>query len=342
MGHQDPPGRRDEAAATPTVNRPADDALPEAMAVGLDGFLEHLAHERRASAHTRDAYARDLGVAARRFADTGVPDWTRVTDADVRDLLAHRHRQGIQPASLARLLSALRSFYVWQMREGRAAANPAVDVRAPKRPARLPETADVDDLAALLDVTPETDIDIRDHALLELFYSAGIRLAEAVGLDAADVDLAGREARVLGKGARQRAVPVGRRAAAALARWLPVRERWAAADETALFVSVHGTRLSRSSVARRMDLWARRHGLPVHLHPHKLRHSFATHLLESSGDLRAVQELLGHAHISTTQVYTHLDFAHLARVYDAAHPRARHAADSAPEAAPGAGDPEAG
>lgn len=325
------------------MNRPAAaDALPEAMADGLDGFLAHLAHERRASAHTRDAYARDLGIAARRFAETGLTDWTRVTDADVRDLLAHRHRQGIQPASLARLLSALRSFYVWQMREGRAAANPAVDVRAPKRPARLPETADVDDLAALLDVTPEADIDVRDHALLELFYAAGIRLAEAVGLDVADVDLAGREARVLGKGARQRAVPVGRRAVTALARWLRIRGQWAAPGEPALFVSARGTRLSRSSVARRMDLWARRHGLPVHLHPHKLRHSFATHLLESSGDLRAVQELLGHAHISTTQVYTHLDFAHLAKVYDAAHPRARHGADSAPDAAADVGDADAG
>lgn len=302
--------------------------VPEALTARVARFLDHLAHERRASAHTRDGYARDLNAAAARFAETGLDDWSRVAEADVRDLLAARHRKGIAPASLARLVSALRSFYVWQMREGLARTNPAADVRAPKRPARLPETVDVDDLAALLDVTPEADIDIRDHALLELFYSAGIRLAEAVGLDVVDVDLAGGEARVLGKGSRQRAVPVGSRATAALRNWLRVRGRWAAPDEPALFVSARGTRLSRSSIAKRMDAWALRHGLPVHLHPHKLRHSFATHVLESSSDLRAVQELLGHANISTTQVYTHLDFAHLAKVYDAAHPRARHRADT--------------
>lgn len=293
----------------------------------VDVFLAHLTHERRVSTHTQAAYARDLGSAADWLEERGIPDWTRVTTADLREFIAARHRAGLKPASLARLVSALRSFYTWQMREGLAVRNPATDVRAPKRPARLPETVDVDDLAAMLDVAPSDDLDIRDHALLELFYSAGVRLAEAVGLDVRDIDLAGGEARVLGKGSRQRSVPIGSRAIAALRKWLQVRPQLAAADETALFVSQRGTRLSRSSVAARMQRWAQQHGLPVHLHPHKLRHSFATHLLESSADLRAVQELLGHANIGTTQIYTHLDFAHLAKVYDAAHPRAGQRAE---------------
>lgn len=293
----------------------------------IEAFVDHLAHERRASAHTRSGYARDLNTAAAWLHERGIHDWPSVLPAHVRELLAARHRSGSKPASLARLVSSLRSFYVWQMREGMAQRNPAVDVRAPRRAAKLPETVDVDDLAAMLDVTPESDIEIRDHALLELFYTAGLRLAEVVGLDVRDLDLPGRQARVLGKGSRQRTVPVGSRAAAALERWLRARPGWALADEQALFVSQRGTRLSRSSVAARMQRWAQSHDLPVHLHPHKLRHSFATHVLESSSDLRAVQELLGHAHISTTQIYTHLDFAHLARVYDAAHPRARTAGD---------------
>ncbi|HET7314934.1 tyrosine recombinase XerC, partial [Salinisphaera sp.] len=248
------------------------------------------------------------------------------TVADVRELLAARHRGGAQPASLARLASALRSFYVWRMRQGISTDNPAADARAPKKPARLPETIDVDDLAAMLDAAPVDTLEIRDHAMLEMFYTAGIRLAEAVGLDAIDLDLAAGEARVIGKGDRQRTVPVGSRAALALERWLTERPHLAAPTETALFVSRRGTRLSRSSVAARMTRWAVGHGLPVHLHPHKLRHSFATHMLESSADLRAVQELLGHANIATTQIYTHLDFSHLARVYDAAHPRAQRKA----------------
>ena len=301
----------------------------DALLVYRDEYLAYLDHERRASAHTLSAYGRDLTTAADYLAIQGMQTWREAGPAQMRELLAARHRAGMKPASLARLISTLRSFYTWQMREGRAEINPAVDVRPPKRPVRLPQTVGVDDLAAMLDGTPDSDIDCRDHALLELFYSSGLRLAEAVGLDLADLDLAHGQARVLGKGARERSVPVGARAVAALARWLLLRPGWAAAGETAVFVSRRGSRLSRASVADRMQRWAIAHGLPVHLHPHKLRHSFATHLLESSGDLRAVQELLGHAHISTTQIYTHLDFSHLARVYDAAHPRARRERDGA-------------
>ncbi len=293
------------------------------MRAPIDAFIAHIEHERRYSEHTRSAYARDLIASGNWLANDGRHRWPEVAMHDVRRLVAARHRGGASPASLARLLSTLRSFYTWQMREGLTDHNPAVDVRAPKRARSLPKTIDVDALAAMLDVVPERDIDKRDHALLELFYSAGLRLAEAIALDVGDVSGARDEARVLGKGNKQRTATIGSRAATALARWLPVRDVWAAPGERALFVSRRGTRLSRASVAGRMDVWARRRGLPVHLHPHKLRHSFASHLLESSGDLRAVQELLGHAHISTTQIYTHLDFQHLARVYDGAHPRAR-------------------
>ncbi len=293
------------------------------MQAHIDAFIAYIAHERRFSTHTRTAYTRDLTTSADWLAGSGRQHWPEVATHEVRGLVAALHRAGASPASLARLLSALRSFYTWQMREGLADHNPAVDVRAPKRARSLPKTIDVDALAAMLDVVPDRDIDKRDHALLELFYSAGLRLAEAIALDVDDVSGARDEARVLGKGNKQRTVTIGSRAATALARWLPVRDVWTAPGERALFVSRRGTRLSRASVAARMDDWARRRGLPVHLHPHKLRHSFASHLLESSGDLRAVQELLGHAHISTTQIYTHLDFQHLARVYDSAHPRAR-------------------
>ena len=290
----------------------------------IDAFVAYLAHERRFSPHTLAAYRRDLDALASGLTQSGTSHWSAVDNHDVRHLVAARHRQGAAPASIARQLSALRSLYAWLLREGRVQHNPAVDVRAPKQARRLPKTIDVDALAALLDVTPQAPIDIRDHALLELFYSAGLRLAEAVGLNVADLDLAAGRALVLGKGQRQRQVAIGSRAATALRRWLIIREDWARATEPALFVSRHGTRLSRSSVAARMQRWAVRHGLPVRLHPHKLRHSFASHLLESSGDLRAVQEMLGHAQISTTQIYTHLDFQHLAQVYDAAHPRAHH------------------
>ncbi|WP_109993327.1 tyrosine recombinase XerC [Salinisphaera sp. LB1] len=299
----------------------------EALERAIADYLDHLRHIRRASAHTVAGYARDLAAAGDFLSGRGIDDWRRVTPADMRDLLAARHRGGAKPTSLARLASAVRSFYVWRMRQGLSETNPAADVRAPKKPARLPETIDVDDLAAMLDATPGDTLEVRDHALLELFYTAGIRLAEAVGLDVTDLDLAAGEARVIGKGNRQRTVPVGSRAAAALKHWLSERANLAAPGETALFVSRRGSRLSRSSVAARMERWAISHGLPVHLHPHKLRHSFATHMLESSADLRAVQELLGHANISTTQIYTHLDFSHLARIYDAAHPRAHGEAE---------------
>lgn len=297
--------------------------MPPAEREAIDRFCGYLIHERRASTHTVSNYRRDLCAAADWCGDQGIEDWRGIDMHTVRALVAARHRAGASPASLARLLSTLRSFYHWLIREGDADHNPALDVRAPKRRRPLPKTLDVDQVAQLLAGDEETPLACRDRAIMELFYSSGLRLSELVGLDTHDLDLAGGEIQVLGKGRKQRRLPVGRYAKTALKRWLVLREDWAPAGENALFISRRGRRLAPNSVAQRLKHWARKRGLGANLHPHKLRHSFATHLLESSGDLRAVQELLGHADISTTQIYTHLDFQRLAEVYDAAHPRAR-------------------
>jgi integrase/recombinase XerC len=217
----------------------------------------------------------------------------------------------------------VRSFFGYLVREGIAASNPAVDIRAPKAAKRLPGTLDVDQITQLLQVPGDDALAVRDRAIMELFYSSGLRLAELVGLGLTDIDLADRTVRVLGKGAKTRIVPVGRKACEAIRAWLKERAALAGIDETALFVGRNGERLKPRAIQLRIAQWARRAGLPARVYPHLFRHSFATHLLESSKDLRGVQELLGHADISTTQVYTHLDFAHLARTYDASHPRAK-------------------
>jgi integrase/recombinase XerC len=222
-----------------------------------------------------------------------------------------------------RRLSAVRGYFNYLVREGVVASNPAVEIRAPKAARRLPGTLDVDQITQLLEAPAGDALAVRDRAIMELFYSSGLRLAELVGLGLTDVDLADRTARVLGKGAKTRIVPVGRKACEAIRAWLRERGALAGVDETALFVGRNGTRLKPRAVQLRIAHWARCAGLPSRVYPHLFRHSFATHLLESSKDLRGVQELLGHADISTTQVYTHLDFAHLARTYDASHPRAK-------------------
>jgi integrase/recombinase XerC len=222
-----------------------------------------------------------------------------------------------------RRLSAVRSFYAFLIREGIMRVNPATDIRAPKSARHLPQTLDADQMGRLLDVAVETPLDARDLALMELFYSSGLRLAELVALDLTSIDLADRTVRVVGKGNKTRIVPVGRKAVTALRAWLRERSGMAAPETPALFVGRNGGRLGARAIQLRVAAAARRQGLPMGVHPHLFRHSFATHLLESSQDLRGVQELLGHADISTTQVYTHLDFQHLARIYDEAHPRAR-------------------
>jgi integrase/recombinase XerC len=289
----------------------------------IDGYLAHLANERRLSPHTSSNYARDLRALADFLERAGVAEWKRVDSQHVRVFAARAHAGGLDPRSVQRRLCAVRSFCNYLVRERAIAANPAVEVRAPKAEKRLPGTLDVDQINHLLDIPAEDALAVRDRAVMELFYSSGLRLAELVGLDLTHVDLADRTVRVTGKGAKTRILPVGRKAIEAIRAWLRERAGLAAVEEQALFVGKNGGRVGPRAVQRRIAMWARRKGLPSHVHPHLFRHSFATHLLESSKDLRGVQELLGHADISTTQVYTHLDFAHLARTYDASHPRAK-------------------
>jgi integrase/recombinase XerC len=288
----------------------------------VNAFLDHLSQERRLSPRTRDAYARDLGDFCDWLGDAN-PDWSRISPQQVRSYAAARHRQGLSPKSLQRRLAALRGLFRYLLREQRVDNNPADGIRAPKVNRKLPATLDVDQLSRLLDIRDDDPLMLRDRAMLELLYSSGLRLSELVAVDLIDVDARDGLLEVVGKGRKTRRVPVGRMALAAIADWRKARVQLAHPEETALFVSRQGRRLSARAVQQRIGRLARQQGAPRHVHPHLLRHSFASHLLESSGDLRAVQELLGHADISTTQIYTHLDFQHLARVYDQAHPRAR-------------------
>ncbi|MEW6132634.1 MAG: tyrosine recombinase XerC [Pseudomonadota bacterium] len=290
------------------------------MNKSVERYLGHLAAERRLSPHTVENYRRDLEslVELAQGADLQVLDSNQI-----RHFIARLHGQGLAAKSLARRLSAWRGFYRFACKRLGYASNPCVDLRPPKARRALPEALSPDACAQLLDRAPEGALEIRDKAMFELFYSSGLRLAELPGLDLAALDLGAGEASVTGKGSKTRIVPVGSKAQQALAAWLGVRPGIARPEEKAVFVSRNGGRLTHRQVASRLDRWAKKAGLDVHVHPHMLRHSFATHVLQSSGDLRAVQELLGHANISTTQVYTHLDFQHLAKVYDTAHPRAK-------------------
>ena len=294
-----------------------------ALADGVTRFLHGLRNERQLSPHTASAYQRDLAALIEYCAAQGITAWSALDSQHVRSFAAQCHRRGLAPRSIQRRLSAVRSLCRFLIREGELAHEPAADVQAPKARKRLPTTLDADTMARLLEFRSDDRLGVRDKAIMELFYSSGLRLAELLGLDLTDLDLRDRTVRVMGKGRKARIVPVGRQAAAALTRWLQERAVLAAVDETAVFVGVNGRRLGPRIVQKRIASWARLQGLPEHVHPHMFRHSFASHLLESSGDLRAVQELLGHANISTTQVYTHLDFQHLARIYDASHPRAK-------------------
>lgn len=297
--------------------------MPSSIADWLARFRRHLATERRLSPHTDSNYARDLAALARYCETERIDDLTRLDGQHVRLFAARSHAAGLAPRSVQRRLSAVRSFCTFLVREGAITANPALDIRAPKAGKRLPGTLDVDQITQLLTIKAEGPLALRDRALMELAYSSGLRLAELVGLDVTDLDLGDRTVRVHGKGSKTRILPVGKPALAALRGWLHERASLADADEKAVFIGRGGRRIGARAVQLRVAFWARRQGLGVHVHPHLFRHSFATHLLESSRDLRGVQELLGHADISTTQVYTHLDFQHLARIYDAAHPRAR-------------------
>jgi len=309
-------------------------------------FRRYLSSERRLSTHTDKSYARDLATLVRFCDREGIADWSALDAQHVRRFAAHSHKGGLAPRSIQRRLAAVRSFYAFLLREAaaetarphksgataerrgrRIRVNPALEVRAPKAARRLPQTLDADQMARLLQMPDKGDqLTVRDCALMELLYSSGLRLAELIGLDVSNLDLKDGVVQVLGKGRKARIVPVGRVAARALRSWLQQRPALARSDESALFVGRNGRRLGPRAVQARVALWARRQGLGVHVYPHLFRHSFASHLLESGGELRGVQELLGHADISTTQIYTHLDFQHLARIYDATHPRARRTA----------------
>ena len=295
----------------------------------IDRFSSHLANERRMSGHTIAAYRHDLLALAEFAGRRKLNDWSALDNAQLRAFAAALHGGGLSPRSIQRHLSAARTFYEFLMREGHGARNPALDVRAPKTKKRLPGTLDADQMGRLLAFRVDDSLSARDKAIMELFYSSGLRLSELVNLSVTEIDLADRTVRVLGKGNKTRIVPVGRQAVDALKRWLKERSALAKTGVDSLFVGQGGRPLSVRAVQLRVGAWGRRQGIGVHIHPHMFRHSFATHLLESSGDLRGVQELLGHADIGTTQIYTHLDFQHLATVYEAAHPRARRRQRSA-------------
>ena len=296
----------------------------------VDAFLHHIRFERGLSQHTVSAYRRDLAALGEFCAERNLGDWAGLSISDLRRFAAGAHRRGLAPRTVQRRLAGARSFFDYLEREGQISHNPARGVKAPRPPRKLPQTLDLDQIARLLDIPARDPVCSRDRAMLELMYSSGLRLAELTGLDIGGIDMRDGLLRVTGKGRKTRILPVGRKAIDAVRAWMRRRGELAAPGENALFVGARGRRISASSVQSRLDYWARRAGLPGHVHPHMLRHSFATHMLESSGDLRAVQELLGHADISTTQVYTHLDFQHLARVYDRAHPRARRKASAKP------------
>ncbi len=289
----------------------------------VQSFLRHLISERRLSTHTASSYRIDLACLVVFCDKQAIDDWSQVDGQRVREFAAAEHRRGISPRSIQRRLSATRSFFNYLVREGTIKNNPGIDIQAPKGKKRLPATLDADQMAKLLEFRADATLDVRDKAIMELFYSSGLRLSELVNLDLPDVDLRDRTVRLLGKGNKTRIVPIGRYAIDALNAWLKERVFISTPEATAVFVARTGERIGPRIIQQRLAEWAKKQGLGVHIHPHMFRHSFATHLLESSQDLRGVQELLGHANIATTQVYTHLDFSHLAKIYDAAHPRAR-------------------
>ncbi len=304
-----------QSEAAGSESRPLD---PGAAGLLVD-FLAHLTNERRLSPHTIASYERDISTLLGLAADTPL---AKLQIQDVRRFIAHLHSRGLDGKSLARMLSAWRGFYRFLARDHSYTSNPCIGLRAPKSPKNLPQALSPDEAARLMEIPADNALAIRDKAIFELFYSSGLRLSELTGLAASDINFGDATVRVMGKGSKTRVVPVGKQALDAVRKWLKERAPLAAHGSDALFVNRQGARLTPRGVQYRIRRWALRLGLASHVHPHMLRHSFASHVLQSSGDLRAVQEMLGHASISTTQVYTHLDFQYLAKVYDAAHPRA--------------------
>ena len=288
----------------------------------LQRYWDHLRIERRLSVHTLSNYQRQLNQIVQIFNANGITDWGQVTPSAVQFMLAQSRKQGLHEKSLALRLSALRQFFSYLNRQGELNINPASGISAPKQGKHLPKNIDNEQIQQLLADDSKSPIDLRDKSILELMFISGLRLSELQGLNLNNINIRAREVRVVGKGNKERLLPFGRYASQAIQQWLKVRSLFNPKDE-ALFVSQLGNRLSHRAIQKRVETWGRRQGLNSHLNPHKLRHSFATHMLEATSDLRAVQELLGHRHLSTTQIYTHLDFQHLANVYDQAHPRAK-------------------
>lgn len=307
----------------PAPNTP----LPASLHKPLERFYEYLRSEKGLSLHTQRNYRQQLETMASHLVSLGLKDWGQVDAAWVRQLASKGMRDGMKASSIATRLSSLRSFFDFLVLRGVMSANPAKGVSAPRKQRPLPKNLDVDEVGQLLEVNEDDPLSVRDRAMMEVMYGAGLRLAELVGINVKDISASQGEIRVIGKGDKERKAPFSGQAEEWVAKWLKVRSSLAHPDEVALFVSKLGTRISHRSVQKRMEEWGKKQAVASHISPHKLRHSFATHMLESSQNLRAVQELMGHENISTTQVYTHLDFQHLAQAYDQAHPRARKKSD---------------
>jgi integrase/recombinase XerC len=286
-------------------------------------YLSHIASQRGLSPVTVNNYQRHLNEFIDLLSEKQIKNWQALDTHQVRLLAKQLHQNGIKARSIATKLSALRSFLDYLVKNDRLTFNPAKGVSAPKLDKPLPKNISVDDMDQLLNIDGDDPLTIRDHCMMELMYSSGLRLSELIGINLRDIKLSEKEIMVTGKGSKQRLLPITKTAVEALSLWLKIRPDYAEAGETALFLSQQKKRISARSVQMRMEKWGLEQALPSHVNPHKLRHSFATHMLESSGNLRAVQTLLGHADLATTQIYTHLDFQHLAEVYDKAHPRAK-------------------
>lgn len=287
----------------------------------VEAFLAYCQNEKQLSALTIHNYERDLRALTQFMKAQGLRVFADVTPAHIKQWIAQNHSKGLKGRSIARGLSATRSLYRYLIREEKLEHNPATGLRPPKSERRLPKAPDVDQTANLLNTQTDDPLEIRDLSILELVYSSGLRLSELLSVNVSDLDISDTTLTITGKGNRTRIVPIGNKAQSAINRWLEQRKNYATPSEDALFISAKGKRLTARQVQKRFERWGKLYG-DSHLHPHMLRHAFASHLLESSGNLRAVQELLGHASISTTQIYTHLDFQHLSEVYDKAHPRA--------------------
>lgn len=287
----------------------------------LTAFFQYLKVEKRVSEHTLKNYHRDINQLLKYCSANGLQEWKTIQAIDLRNHIAARHRQGLSSKSIQREISAIRSLYNYLLKRRLVDSNPAKHIHSPKQQRRLPKVLDVDQVTGIMEATPDSALEIRDLAIFELFYSSGLRLSELAMINIEDIDLAEKSLRVqYGKGGKQRDLPIGSKAVKAIKKWLSYRQN---SDTSALFISKNKRRLSQRSIQLRLARWCKKIGLPEHVHPHMLRHSFASHLLESSQDIRAVQELLGHSNLSTTQIYTHLDFQHLAEVYDRTHPRAK-------------------